>query len=228
MDAFVEHIKALPYFGSLSAGQLEALAGHAVRMRFRPDQMIFSQGDDSAGLWWIEAGRVKVFRVNHEGREHIFRIAGPGETFNDIPALDGQPCAASVIALSAVIAWMLPSRVLIAELRRNPDLATAVIRMLTGRVRSLVDQIEELALYSVTARLASYLLEQEGNDTLNTPEITRAIIAGRLATTPETISRALRKLAATGAITFDRQDITVQDADLLRSIATGGEPICQR
>ncbi len=217
--SLAERLAELPYFSSLSPERLEALAGHAICRQFATGEMLIVQGEPSSGLWIIETGHVKVFRLNADGREYIMRLPGPGESFNDIPALDNGPNAASVVALSDTTAWSLPAPVLEAELRTNPHLAMDVIHLLTHRVRVLVQQVEDLALCSVTARLARFLLERMDTDSLNHPAITRATIAAFLATTPETVSRGLRTLEKIGAIRFDRHEIIIERDDLLRSVA---------
>ncbi len=223
----IEGLHDLPYFRVLGSDQLRALAQQATRRSFASGEMLFIHGESSAGLWIVENGRVKIFRVSSEGREHILRIVGPGDSFNDIPALDGAPNAASSIALSNGSAWVLDSDVLLATIRANPDLAVSAIRMLTARTRELVEQLQELALHSVASRLARFLLDQRDSDTLAAPEVTRSTIALHLATTPESISRALRKLEHMGAIRYDRQTITIVNPDMLDAIATTGDPVCQ-
>lgn len=217
----------LPYFRVLALDELQTLAQQATRRSFACSEMLFLHGEPSAGLWVIEHGRVKIFRVSNDGREHILRIVGPGESFNDIPALDGDSNAASSIALSDGSAWVLTSDVLLTTIRTNPDLAVSTIRVLTARTRELVEQLQDLALHSVVSRLARFLLDQRDRETLAAPEVTRSTIALHLATTPESISRALRKLEATGAIHYDRQAIAVINPDMLNTIATNGDPICQ-
>jgi len=63
------------------------------------------------------------------------------------------------------------------------------------------------------------LLAQAENPSLSGPGVTRAAIAAHLATTPETISRALAKLQEAGAIRFDRHRIIITNGELLRSMA---------
>ena len=221
MFSLVDRLANLPYFRAMSPDRLAGLAGRAFYHRYAAQEMILVQGELSSGLWVVEEGRVKVFRLSPDGREHILLLVGPGESFNDIPALDGGPNPANAVALSEVTAWTLPSEVLLAELRADPDLALAVIGILAQRMRGLVQQIEDLALCSVTARLARFLLKQMTDASLSGPGVTRATIAAHLATTPETVSRALRTLEEIGALRFDRQRIIVVREDLLRSVAIG-------
>lgn len=217
--SLIERLGDLPYFKALGPDRLAALADRSFCRTFAPQTTLFAWGEPAAGLWIIENGRVKICRVSADGREHILRFAGPGDSFNEIPALDGGPNPASAITLSQVSAWVLPEDVMQAALRADHDLALVVIQVLTQRMRELVQQIEDLALCSVTARLARFLLNQLDNMALSGPGVTRASIAAHLATTPETVSRALRTLEDIGAIRFDRQDIVIVRPDLLRSIA---------
>lgn len=217
-------LSALPYFRSLRPEHAEALAARAVRCTFSAGQMLFSHDDESAGLWIIAQGRVKVFRVSADGREHIVHLAGAGDTLNEVAALDGGPNPASCVALSAGSAFVLSGPELLSFIRAYPDLALDIILTLSARLRQLVQKVEELALVPVSGRLARFLLEQQARPALDAPEITRSTIALHLATTPESVSRALRKLAALGAITYDRTTVTIRDATLLEAIASGEGP----
>jgi CRP-like cAMP-binding protein len=208
-----------PYFRPLDPPLLERLAAQAVWRSFNPGDTIQLEGEPSAGLWLIEEGRVKVYKLSPDGREHILHLCGPGDSFNDIAALDGGPNPSSAASLGHTLVLNLPSEALSAALCDSLPLAQAVIRALTGRVRSLVQQIEDLALHSVTTRLARFLLEQAESPALSGPGITRAAVAAHLATTPETISRGLRALEQIGAIQFDRHRIIIVDEDVLRAIA---------
>jgi len=214
-----EYLSSLTYFQELEPSKVEALARLTIKRDFVPDAAIFHEGEHALGLWIIERGRVKVFKINADGEEHILHLLGPRNTFNDIAVLDGGANPANASALSQVIAWLLPTEVLREAMASDSRLALNIIRILAGRVRNLVHQIEDLALYSVTIRLARFLLKQAGDPALSGPGITRAAIAAHLGTKPETISRALRALEEAGTIQFDRHRIIIVREDLLRSIA---------
>ena len=215
----ITFLRQHPYFASVADDGLAALVAQTTRRTFSETQMLFLEAEPSAGLWIIEAGRIKVFKTTAEGREHVLHLLGPDDTFNDIPALDGRPNAASAMTISEATIWVLPSVTIRRALESDHELALGVIDTLTRRVRDLVVQIEDLALRSVTARLARFLVEQAETPALRHPAVTRALIATHLATTPETVSRALRTLEETGAIAFDRHRIAIRRPDLLREIA---------
>lgn len=215
----ISFLQTHPTFASVPAERLATLAEQATRRTFASEEVLFLTGEPSAGLWIVESGRVKVYKTTAEGREHVLHLQGPGESFNDIPALDGSPNAASAMTISDAAIWNIPANAIRRALETDHELALGVIDALTTRIRHLVVQIEDLALRSVTARLARFLLEQAETPNLRHPAVTRAVIATHLATMPETVSRALRTLEETGAIAFDRHRITISRPDLLREIA---------
>lgn len=219
MFSLAEFLHTLDYFQPLDAAARAALAQQALRKEYAAGEIIFLEGTPSAGLWMVERGRVKIYKLHPNGAEHVMRIFGERDTFNDVGALDDGPNPANAAALSAVTAWVLPSAVLQDLIRSDGALALHIMRMLSRRVRGLVQQMETLTLYSVTVRLARFLLSQVEDPALSGPGVTRAAIAAYLATTPQTISTALRDLEQTGAIEFDRHRIVIVDEQLLQAIA---------
>jgi len=214
-----DYLRSIPYFETLDLPRLEWLGDQMIRRGFAPDEVIFLEGEPAAGVWMIEYGRVKIAKINLEGGEHILHLLGAGSTFNDIAALDGGANPANAVALSSAVIWLLPKTVLNQLLEQDNSFAVQVVHVLAYRARTLVHQIEDLTLCSITARLARFLLKQAENPALNGPGVTRVAIASHLATTPESISRSLRALEKSGAIEFDRHRIIIVDEDLLRSLA---------
>ena len=188
-------------------------------------EIIFLEGEAAEGLWIVETGQVKIFKLSADGGEHILHLRGPGKSFNDIAALDSGSNPANATALSPEAqVWLVPSEVLTYVLSQNTQVALNVIRLLAIRVRSLVGQIEDLALFSVTVRLARFLLKQAEDPTLSGPGITRTAIAAHINTTPQTISNVLHSLEESGAVEFDRHRIVIVNEPLLRSIAMDPVP----
>jgi CRP/FNR family transcriptional regulator len=219
VSVLIETLSNLPYFAVLDHHTLHRLAQRALSYSFDADEIIFIEGDEAQGLWIIEDGNVKISKLSADGNEYILHLLGAGSTFNEIAALDGGVTPANAIAMSLVSAWTLTPQTLTEIIETQPKVARAMIKMLTGKVRTLNKQIEDLTLYPVMTRLARFLLEQAENPVLTGPGITRAAIASHLATTPETISRVLAKLQQSGAIRFDRHRIMITNVALLRSIA---------
>ncbi|QPC83706.1 Crp/Fnr family transcriptional regulator [Phototrophicus methaneseepsis] len=214
------YIESIVYFDGIIPEELSYISDNSVLRSYVANEIIFIEGDLAEGLWVVERGRVKIYKLSPEGNEHILHLRGPGKTFNDIGALDGGNNPANAAALSSEVqVWLIPSEVITHILTQNPKLSINVIRLLAKRVRSLVGQIEDLALYSVIVRLARFLIKQVDDPSLSGPGITRTAIAAHLNTTPQTISVALRELESSGAIEFDRHQVSIIDEEKLLAIA---------
>lgn len=214
-------LRQLPYFAPVDDAFIGQLAAQAVHRTFQPDEAIFWEGEASAGLCVVEYGRIKAYKVSPDGHEYILRFFGPGDTFNELAALDGAANPVNTMAMTEASVWVIDTAVFTAALQEDHQLCLAVLRGLVGRVRHIVGRMEDLALRPVTARLANFLLnhEEPASANLSHPAITRTLIANHLATTPESISRSLRVLEQAGAIRFDRQQILIVDLNILRDQA---------
>lgn len=212
-------IHEMPYFRGAHEPVVNTLATQAIRRAFASGEMILTEGEPCPGIWLIESGRVKVFKLNPDGGEHVLLILGENDTFNDIPTFDGGTNPANAAALSDVTLWLLPVNAVQMAIAQDIRIAQNIIRALSARVRGLVGQIENLALYSVLTRLARFLLRQLDEAALSGPGVTRTTIAAHLATTPQTISTALKALEEMGAIEFNRHEVLIVREELLRSIA---------
>jgi CRP/FNR family transcriptional regulator len=217
--ALASYLAQLAYFQGQPTEIVTHTAASAIARTANAGETLFLEGEPSAGLWLIQSGRVKVYKLNPDGQEHILRIFGDNDTFNDISALDGGANPANAAALSDCSLWIVPTQQFRSLILQDSQFAMRVIQILARRVRGLVNQIEDLTLYSVTVRVARLLLKQVDDPALTGTGVTRAALAAHLATTPPTISTALRELENAGAIRFDRHQIQIVDDALLRSIA---------
>lgn len=210
-------LSRVPYLAELPVEVFAALAQVAVRRRLDADNIIFWEGDPCAGLYVVESGVVKILRMSKDGREQIVAMIHPGDTFNDVAALDGGPNPATTIAHTDAVVWCIQRGDLRRTVDRYPVLAWALIASMAKRARHLIGLVEDLALHSVKSRLARLLLNQaQSNESDDVPRLlTQEEMASRLGTVREMVGRSLRSLAADGILEFDRHRIVILDADRL-------------
>jgi len=217
-----EFLRSISYFSGLDEATLKALARVAARRRYDAGQMIFVEGEPCAGLFIVESGRVKIFKLSPGGREQILHIFGAGEGFNDVAVLDGGPNPASVMALEPTSVLVIDRPSMVDLLERYPALSRAVIENLASRARHLVSLVEDLSLRTVVGRLAKLLLEQAAEE-VDLERIARGLthaqMAARLGTVREVITRSLHKLEDEGGIKIERHRIIILDREALEDKA---------
>ena len=225
-----EHIAAIPLFAGLPEAQLEALAGIAAPRTYRKGQEIFAEGDEGRGFYVILSGRVKVFRLSAEGKEHIYHIFGPREIFGEVSVFTGQGFPADARALTTVEALFFPREDFTELIRRDPSAALNMLALLSLRLRKFAAVIDDLSLKNVPGRLAAYLLylseKQEGALDLDL-DVTKGQLASILGTIPETLSRILTKLRHQGLIETRGSRVRIVDLTRLAEVATEGRDLSQ-
>jgi len=213
---FVETLKKVPRFCDLTAETQQALAESAVRRPYDRNQVIYVEGEPAGAVFILESGWVKATRMTREGREQAMQFLRPVEIFGDIAVLTGTPYPCTVVALEDITVWVIPAHSLLDLIPRNPDLAMAVIHHLGERILYYIGMVEDLALRSVEARLASKLLE---NAVLKDGELivlrrewtTFDEMAVRLGTVRDVLRRALKTLEEENLLRVEKRRIVLLD-----------------
>lgn len=198
-----------PYFNSLNDRVLVELSHGTALRQYEPGEIICWQGEPASGLYRIEKGSVKLFKLSPKGRELIIRVFEKGGSFNEVPVFDGGPNVVNVAALEVCEIWVVDAELIRSKLRENPDMAQVVIHNLTENLRVLVEKVEELSFYQVTTRLARLISKMPANDLRSTAGVTQDQLAAQLGTVREVVARSLRALERSGAIRVDRRQISV-------------------
>lgn len=219
-----EFLQAIPLFRHLGEGELGALAALLRERVFAKGTVIVTQGDPGDTLFLIADGQVKVAVSGEDGREVILSVLSAGGFFGDMALLDDEPRSANVIAMTDASLWQLRRDDFRARLRTSPELAVAMLRELSRRLRRADETIASMALLDVNGRIAHLLLDMardEGGARI-TRKLTHATIAQMVGASRETVSRTMRSLAIQGTIVMNRREIILKDPDQLRTAAHRG------
>ncbi len=200
------------YFDHLGEAELRRVAECVSLREFERGETLFLESDACAGLYILQSGCVKLYRVSSQGRQYIVRLLQEGETFNEVAVFDngGNPVNAEAIEPSRV--WIVEAACVQEMVRASPEFAQKVINNLGQNLRMLVRAASEMAFYQVTHRLARLIsqLQQEG-----AARLTQEQLAARLGTVREVVARSLRELERSGAIRTENRRITIANQSLL-------------
>ncbi len=111
----------------------------------------------------VVRGRVKICRSNgHSGHELTLWLLGPGDGFDVVGLLDGQPNAISAWTLDEVETLSGPVSLFCEWIERFPAFRLAVHRYVARQLRELTQLSSDLALHDTMTRLARLLLRHCG------------------------------------------------------------------
>ena len=208
-------------FAGLPGPQLSSLASITLLRRAAAGETLFEAGRPGTHFYAVVTGKVRVYRAAPSGKEQILHVFGPGEAFAEVPVFEGKTYPANAQALEESVLVSIPRKEFVEVLRRDPELALGVMALLSARLRAFVTQIAQLSLQEVPERLAGYLLllrAAQSTDDL-TLDLPKGQIAAYLGTIPETLSRALKKLADQGLIKISGARVRLVDTQALERLA---------
>ena len=219
MTATLDFISSVPYFAGLDGPVLKAIGRHVFERKAERGEILLFEGHPTDALYFVVAGAVKVFKTSADGKEQIFSIIRPGDSFNDVPVFSGGVNLTSAEALGPVVVNGIKKTDLEAVIREYPQLAQNVIRVLSRKVQELVSLVEDLSFRHVTGRVAKMLLEYAGDGDGERPRLTQQEMAAMIGTAREMVGRSLKSLEEEGAIRVERNRIIINDLAARRELA---------
>jgi CRP-like cAMP-binding protein len=228
MENILNIISAIPLFNGLPADQLSAIRQIAVEKQFNKGQTIFSEEDETKGLFVVVEGRVKIYKVSSEGKEQILHIIEAGQSFGEVTVFTGQQMPANAQTLAKSRLLLFPRSAFVGLVTANPSLALNLLAIMSKKLRQFAVQIENLSLKEIPARLASYLIylaEEQGSADAVTLNISKGQLASLLGTIPETLSRIFAKLSRQNLIRVEGPKITLLDFEGIEDLSEFGKDI---
>jgi len=193
-----EALAACPLFAGVQREGRAELAALAVQRRYEAGQTVFLQDTLPPGVFVVQQGRVRVYRLSPTGREHVLHICEPPQTFAEVAVLGDFRLPACAAAMQATTCVLLPREPLLAALRADHGLCLQLIGGMAHWVRHLVGLLEDVVLRDAMGRVARYLLENaepEGSDGAVVEfRAPKQAVANHLNLTGATLSRVLRRL----------------------------------
>lgn len=214
-------LRRIPFFASLGPADQARIAALMIERHYARGEVILLEGDTGGAFYYVHSGLIKIYRTSPEGKEQVLRLMTAGQSFNEVPALDGGPNPAGAAALEPSVVYTLERTELHRLLLARPEVADAVIRGMAGALRHLVGVVETLSFLHVTARVAKILLEQEESLRAgrSTHRLTQAEMASVAGTAREMVGRALKELETAGAIEMRQGRAFVVDVERLRLLS---------
>lgn len=216
-------IRSVPLFAGLDDGQVGRIRAIARAVEAARRDVLFREGEPVEGLFVLLSGRVKIYKLSPDGKEHILHVVRPGQTFAEAAVFmpGGYPAYAEALQKSRAL--LLPKTPFLDLLRDEPAISLQIIASLSRYLKQFADRIEDLSLKDVSARLARWFLataREKGRDFWDL-EITKGELASQIGTVSETLSRTLRKFQDAGWLQVRGRFVKILDKPALEGVSQG-------
>ncbi len=182
------------------------LAGRVVD--YPASALIFSQGDASDSVLYIQRGTVKLSVVSQHGKEAVVGVLNAGEFFGE-GALAGQPVRlATATAINATRIRQVPKRQMIRLLHQQHAFSDRFIAHMLARNSRLEEDLVDQLFNASEKRLARTLLllaryGKPNGPRLVLPKISQEVLAEMVGTTRSRVNFFMNKFRKLGFIEYN-------------------------
>jgi CRP/FNR family transcriptional regulator, cyclic AMP receptor protein len=174
---------------------------------YRRGETIFTQGDPSEDVLYVQTGGVKLSVLSKTGREAVVAIIGSGDFFGE-GCLAGQPLRmGSAVAITPIAILFVAKEKMVRLLHNQHAMSDRFIsHMLSRNIRIEEDLIDQL-FNSSEKRLARTLLllahyGRQDKPSRAVPPISQETLAEMVGTTRSRVNFFLNKFKKLGFITY--------------------------
>jgi CRP/FNR family transcriptional regulator len=222
----LKQIQDIPLFQGLSNDVLEALSRRVLIGTYQPGEVIVAETDLVKQFFVVVSGQVKLSKSSIEGKEQTLYLLESGEPFGLCTAFATHDFPAEALALKKSDILTIPGTAVEEIVMKEPALLLNILKVLSHRLKESMSLIESLALKEIPQRLASFLIltqirENKGKGGIIELPITHRELSKILGSTPEALSRALRKMQNDEILDVQGRIITILDYKALEELSEG-------
>lgn len=144
-DNNLDMLKAIPILSDLTKNELREFERIIHQRYYRPNENIFWEGEPGVGMYIIQKGTVKIYKILPDMKDKELAILKSGDFFGELALLDELPRSASAVAMETCHILGLFRPELFDIFERNPKLGLKVItklaRMIGNRLRITSDKL---------------------------------------------------------------------------------------
>jgi CRP-like cAMP-binding protein len=220
MDA----LRSVPYFSSLDAAAFADITRHCAIREYAAQELIMGHTDETRDVLFLLQGLARVSLYSADGQRVGFRDISAGTIVGELSAIDGLPRSASVECVEPCVAAVMRQPQFLAAIGHHPQFTMAVLRHLTGQMRSLTTRVFEFSTMAVRQRLRAELLRMaekaaEGREhAILSPAPTHAEIASRISTHREAVTREFTWLDTQGLVIKEGRALKIPSLAQLRRL----------
>jgi CRP/FNR family transcriptional regulator, cyclic AMP receptor protein len=210
-------------FRDLNEHEIDKIVQISLSRTWKKNSYIFLQGEPLDNVYFIDDGKVKIYKSDVNGREQIVSILKKGEMFPHVGFFRKGSYPANAEVLEKATLVVVPIAKFENVLIENPELCIKVFNVLGEKIVDLQNRLEEQILNNTYEQIIKLLIrlgdkhgtKNEDGTVILKNEFTNKDLANMIGTTRETVSRTLTKMKKEELIEMDEQGNMIIDPETL-------------
>lgn len=221
-------LNIIPLFEEMDPAIAERYGRSCFWKDYNEYELVIDVDDESTDVRFLLSGSVRIIHRIAVGKEVILGEMTEGDFFGELSAIDSETRSANATTLTKTRICIMPQKIFMEILEKDPVVNCNVLQVLTQRIRSLNLRLAEHSFLQAKHRLYSELLRlskprpgHEGQRSVSPPPIQREL-AERIGSRREVVSRELNSLERKGIIKKTRGAVVLFDVKKLQHMISQG------
>ena len=167
---------------------------------YKKKQIVYSEGNHPNRLFYVQKGKVKLFKSNDDGKDLTIGLFGQGDYFGYMPLLENSVYKDTAEVMEDSEIAVIPREEFDELIKENPIVVKKFLQILAGNITEKENQLLGLAYNSLRKRVADALimLQKKFGDGSNpfSIHISREDLANIAGTATESLIRTLSDFKA--------------------------------
>lgn len=215
----------VPIFENLEENELSKIVQSIDHRQYLKGELLFDEGSTANNMFFINEGKIKLYKYTKEGKEQILHILSEGEFFGELNLVKSSIHNFNAKAIKNSKICVLSNEEMNKIIIKNPQIGIKLLQSVGERLSDIENLAQNLATNDADSRVAYLLidmLEKTGRVNGDVKEIniqmSREDMANCVGVTRETLSRKLRSFEEEGLIKIPKiKQILILDEETLRS-----------
>ena len=177
-------------------------------VKYRKNQIIFSQGDPADAVFYVQKGKLKVTVVSDRGKEAVAAILGPDEFFGEACMAGQLRRLVTVTAMTDAVVERVEKPTMVRMIQEQPEFSQMFITHILNRTIRVEADLNDQLFNSSERRLARLLLllanyGSEGKPEPILAQISQETLAEMIGTTRSRVSFFMNRFRKMGFISYN-------------------------
>ena len=184
---------------------------------------VYRQGQRPRALYYVVAGKIKIYKTNEEGKEFITTIHGAGDYFGYTSILEDKNYTDEAEALEETKLMIIPREDFLELISNDMQVAQSFIKIITqnivekeeGLLNLAYNSLRKKVAYSLIQLLEKYNVERNGELVIN---LSRENMAQSIGIATESLIRTLSDFRDEEMIEIETGRVIIIDENKLRKL----------
>ncbi|MFB9860623.1 Crp/Fnr family transcriptional regulator [Salinicoccus siamensis] len=188
-------VRKVPIFNHLNDKEMDEVFNQVNSKTYKRQEHLYMAGDPENALFVLHRGKIRIYRLNEEGKEQLIRVLLPGDFTGELALFGGEAMHDSYAeAAEESKVCEIQKKELYTLLKEYPEIGIKIIERFSERLSEVEQQTTNISLLSSEERLIEFIrTDVDENDRLKL-SMTKKDLASYLSMQPETLTRLFKKL----------------------------------